>query len=80
MQIIQQYHVALQQNYAAASACLGALNAASLGNPHTAEDILLAHLMLKPLVKGVVWAWPRILKRNNEFGQLMPWVLLSRLI
>ena len=73
-QILSKYHMALQQIYSAASAVLTGLDPASMSNPRTAEDLLLAHLTFKPLVKAAVWLWPRILKNAHDFGKLQSWV------
>ena len=64
----------LQQYYATASASLLTLGPAALSSPQHAENILVAHLIFKCLVKVTVWLWPRIIKNNNDFGKLSPWV------
>ncbi|KAJ3559178.1 hypothetical protein NM688_g492 [Phlebia brevispora] len=71
--IIEQYYMVLQQHYSTAAVPLATLSPISLSDPHTADNILIAHLVFKCLVKTLVWVWPRIIKNNHGFGQLSPW-------
>lgn len=64
----------LQQHYITTSAPLATLNPLSLSNPHTGENILIAHLVFKCLVKVTVWLWPRITRNARDFGKFSPWV------
>ncbi|KAF7790859.1 hypothetical protein EIP86_001817 [Pleurotus ostreatoroseus] len=75
--IVEQYHMPLQQYYATASASLLTLGPAALSSPQHAENILVAHLIFKCLVKVTVWLWPRIIKNNNDFGKLSPWLVVA---
>ena len=74
MQIIDQCYMTLSQNYTTTSRCLSTLTPALLGDLRTAEDITLAHLSLKPLVKAAVWLWPRIVKQSPDYERFQPWV------
>jgi hypothetical protein len=51
------------------------LDPTTMSLPRTAEDLLLAHLVYKCLVKLATWLWNRIDKQGKEdFHRLKPWV------
>jgi hypothetical protein len=51
------------------------LNPDTISLPRTAEDLLLAHLVYKCLVKIGAWVWNRLDKQGKEeFQRLQPWV------
>jgi hypothetical protein len=46
-----------------------------LGDRRTADNLLVAHLVYKCLVKMALWLWPRLIKPDKgEFAKLEPWV------
>ncbi|KIM90936.1 hypothetical protein PILCRDRAFT_1173 [Piloderma croceum F 1598] len=51
------------------------LNPTTVGLPRTADDLLLAHLVYKCLVKIATWVWNRMDKQGKEeFHRLQPWL------
>jgi hypothetical protein len=50
------------------------LNPSTISLRHTAEDLLLAHLVYKCLVIMATWVWHRIDLVKEEAPRLEPWV------
>lgn len=72
--------MALQNYYSTAATVLARLNPSDISSPQTAEDLLIAHLVFKCLVKTATWAWSRI-KHSDQASMkdLEPWVCLMLL-
>ncbi|OCH87913.1 ARM repeat-containing protein [Obba rivulosa] len=69
--LVEELRMVLQGHYSRIAAAFpSTLNPQSIALPRTAEDIFMAHLVLKCVVKLAVWAW----HRNNDHQHLQPWV------
>ncbi|KAI0796611.1 ARM repeat-containing protein [Abortiporus biennis] len=73
MTVIEQTHAVMQNHYSTVAPALTSLNPSSISTPRAAEDILLAHLVYKCLVKSAVYLWQR-LKKPEEKATVDPWI------
>lgn len=51
---------------------MATINPSTISEPRTAEDLLIAHLVYKCVVKLACWVWPRI--KTPDCAKLEPWV------
>ncbi|EMD40680.1 hypothetical protein CERSUDRAFT_111258 [Gelatoporia subvermispora B] len=69
--LVGDLHMILQAHYSRIAAAFpSTLNPSTVSLPRTAEDLFMAHLVFKCVVKLAVWAW----HRNNDHQHLQPWV------
>lgn len=65
----------IQNYYSAAAVVLTRLDPSTLSLPRTAEDLLLAHLVFKCVVKIATWVWSRCKPSDQaSMSKLEPWV------
>jgi hypothetical protein len=64
----------MQDYYSTAAASLLRLDPVNVSDPRNAEDILVAHLIYKCVVKIAGWVWPRIKGTDPVAPRLEPWV------
>ncbi|EIN10324.1 ARM repeat-containing protein [Punctularia strigosozonata HHB-11173 SS5] len=70
-QIVTEVHQPFLAHYSAASAHFGsALTATGIGLPRTLQDLTLAHLIFKCLVKMTAWVWNRPGSPSDELARL----------
>jgi hypothetical protein len=74
-QLVEQLHLILYGYYSKISSNLASvLNPSTISVPRTRDDLLLAHLVYKCLVKMTTWLWNKADKGGNEFGKAESWV------
>lgn len=68
-------HLPFYNHYSRLAGLISAINPATINSPRSDEDLRLAHLVLKCLVKMTTWLFSRI-GSTTEPGlkQLEPWV------
>lgn len=64
----------LQNHYSIVAGSLSGLHPSSVSLPRVAEDLLVAHLIYKCLVKVACWVWPRTQTKDAAAYALAPWV------
>lgn len=72
-QIVEQLHLVLQSHYSTVVPFLTSLSPEAVSTARSSEDILLAHLIFKCLVKCAVWLWQK-LKSPQDKPKVDPWV------
>ncbi|KAI0638247.1 ARM repeat-containing protein [Trametes polyzona] len=72
-QLVQDLWQPLQAHYARLASSLPSLTPASLSQPSTVEDLLLAHLTFKSLSRLTFWAYHRY-TCCKDYKELEPWV------
>lgn len=72
-QIVEQQHLVLQAYYSTVAPFLNALDPTTLSVHRSSEDILLAHLIFKCLVKCATWLFHRV-KDGQDKAKATPWV------
>jgi len=74
--MVEQLHLILFGYYSTMSSSLNStLNPSSIDSSRTADDILLAHLVYKSIVKMAVWVWNQLQRTGRDrVDNLQPWV------
>ncbi|KAI0719492.1 ARM repeat-containing protein [Cerioporus squamosus] len=71
--LVADLRLPLQTHYARLSSALPSINPSTLKHVRTAEDLLLAHLTFKCLVKLAFWAYHRFTV-CRDYSEFEPWV------
>ncbi|KAH9943383.1 ARM repeat-containing protein [Epithele typhae] len=71
--MIEDIWAPMQAHYARLAVALPTISPVTLNQPSVAEDILLAHLVFKCLVKMAFWAYHRF-TCSNDYHEFEPWV------
>jgi hypothetical protein len=71
----------IQNYYIAAAVVLTRVEPSTITDPRIVEDLLIAHLVLKCVVKTATWVWPRT-KGSDQMSmvKLEPWVGLLKML
>ncbi|KAI0938258.1 hypothetical protein AcV5_001092 [Taiwanofungus camphoratus] len=73
-QLAEDLHQTLQNHYSRVTASFSTtLNPSSIALPRTAEELLLAQLLFKCLVKVAVWSWHRM-GVHRDYHKFEPWL------
>lgn len=73
VQLAEDLHQTLQNHYSRVTASFSTtLNPSSIALPRTAEELLLAQLLFKCLVKVAVWSWHRM-GVHRDYHKFEPW-------
>lgn len=64
----------MQSHYTTAVAALAELGPTTISNTRTVEDLLIAHLIFKCVVKMACWVWPRLGGKDPVASRLEGWV------
>lgn len=73
LQLVEDLRIPMQAHYARLTSTLPSITPATLGQVNVAEDILLAHLSFKCLVKMTFWAYHRY-SCCRDYREYEPWV------
>ena len=73
LQLVEDLRIPMQAHYARLTSTLPSITPATLGQVNVAEDILLAHLAFKCLVKMTFWAYHRY-SCCRDYREFEPWV------
>lgn len=76
---MEELRLPLQSHYARLSAALPTISPSTLNQVRTVEDIILAHLTFKCLVKLAFFAYHRCIV-CRDYSEFEPWVRLGTLL
>ena len=76
IQLVENLRIPLQTYYARLASPLPAISPGTLTQVRTVEDLLLAHLTFKCLVKLAFWAYHRY-TCCKDYSEYEPWVRLG---
>jgi hypothetical protein len=77
--MVDQIHLKLSGHYTKFTANFSSLNPSSVASPRCADNILLAHLSYKSIVKMATWIWHQSDRPGRDVDKLLPWVSESKL-
>ncbi|KZT12770.1 ARM repeat-containing protein [Laetiporus sulphureus 93-53] len=72
-ELVQQLHLVMMGHYSQVTMSFSSsITPASITQPHVVEDLLVAHLVFKCVVKMAEWSWNRLV--NAKFVDVEPWI------
>ncbi|KAI0347520.1 ARM repeat-containing protein [Trametopsis cervina] len=73
--IAEQLHLVIQNYYSGTAAVFTRLDPSTVSDIRISEDLLIAHLIFKCVVKTAIWVWPRLKASDqSSMSRLEPWV------